>query len=78
MILNGSKQEEGGSSCLGRGCQGCASAPTDWNYISGAKLEDQGGISSVVVLESQFGVDRAIRMVHKNLTCLSVCIATEM
>ena len=71
MILNGSKQEEGGSSCLGRGCQGGAPAPTDWNYISGAKLEDQGGISSVVVLESQFGVNRAIRMVHKNLTCLA-------
>ena len=71
MILNGSKQEEGGSSCLGRGCQGGAPAPAYWNYISGARLEDQGGISSVVVLESQFGVDRAIRMVHKNLTCLA-------
>ena len=69
MILNGSKQEKGGSSCLGRGCQGGAPAPTGWNYISGARLEDQGGISSVVVLESQFGVNRTIRMVHKKLTC---------
>ena len=25
----------------------------------------------MVVLESQFGVNRAIRMVHKNLTCLA-------
>ena len=69
MILNGSKQEEGGWSCLGRGCQGDAPALTVWNYITGARLEDQGGISSVVVLESQFGVNRAIRMVHKKLTC---------
>ena len=69
MILNGSKQEEGGSSCLGRGCQG--GAPAAWNYMSGARLEDQGDISSVVVLELQFGVNRAIRMMHKNLTCLA-------
>ena len=37
--------------------------------MSGARLEDQGGISSVVVLELQFGVNRAIMMVHKKLTC---------
>ena len=39
--------------------------------MSGARLEDLGGIYSVVVLESQFGVNSAIRIVHKNLTCLA-------
>ena len=57
MILNGSRHEEGDSSCLGRDCQG--GTPTAWNYMSGARLEDHGGICSVVVLELQFGVNRA-------------------
>ena len=38
-------------------------------YMSFVRLEDQGGISSVVVLESQFVVNRAIRMVNNKLIC---------